>query len=316
MTATIFIDGEAGTTGLRIRERLAQRGDIALLHLADADRKDPGARADALNAADVSILCLPDDAARDAVAMIGNNDARVIDASTAHRTAPGWTYGFPELDGAQTGRIAGAGRVANPGCYAVGAVSILHPLIAAGLLEADFPATINAVSGYTGGGRSMIDSYENPDAKNPVSSTFRLYALGLEHKHVEEMRVHSALTHRPLFVPSVGNYAQGMIVSVPLQLWALPGTPTPAKLHAALADYYAGRRFVSVAPLEETASLAYLDPEDVNDTNRMRIYVFGNEQRGQTMIAALLDNLGKGASGQAVQNLNIMLGVDEGEGLT
>ena len=316
MTATIFIDGEAGTTGLRIREQLANRRDIALLHLEDAARKDPAARADAINRADVSILCLPDDAAREAVTLIENNDARVIDASTAHRTAPGWTYGFPELDDGQTGRIAASGRVTNPGCYAVAAVSILHPLIESGLLAADFPATINAVSGYSGGGRSMIDSYENPNAKSPVSSTFRLYALGLEHKHVEEMRVHSSLKHRPLFVPSVGNYYEGMIVSVPLQLWALPGTPTPAQIHAALSDYYAGRRFVSVAPLDESASLTHLDPEEVNGTNQLRLHVFGNEKRGQAMIAGLLDNLGKGASGQAVQNLNIMLGVDEAEGLS
>lgn len=316
MTATVFIDGEAGTTGLRIREQLANRPDIALLHLDDTKRKDPAARADALNRADVSILCLPDDAARDAVGMIENNDARVIDASTAHRTASGWTYGFPELDDEQTDRIAKSGRVANPGCYAVAAVSILHPLIENGLLAPDFPATINAVSGYSGGGRSMIDSFENPDSANPIASAFRLYALGLEHKHVEEMRVHSLLRHRPLFVPSVGKYYEGMIVSVPLQLWALAATPTPAELHAVLADYYAGRKFVSVAPLEESASLAHLDPEEVNGTNQLRLHVFGNEKREQVMIAALLDNLGKGASGQAVQNLNIMIGADEAEGLS
>ena len=316
MTVTVFIDGEAGTTGLHIRERLADRHDVALLHLEDAARKDPAARADALNRADISILCLPDDAAREAVTMIENNDARLIDASTAHRTAPGWTYGFPELDESQTDRIAKSGRVTNPGCYAVAAVSIIHPLIESGLLAPDFPAAINAVSGYSGGGRSMIDSYENPDSKTPVSSAFRLYGLGLEHKHVEEMRVHSALEHRPLFVPSVGKYYKGMIVSVPLQLWALPGAPNPAQLHAALSDYYAGRRFVSVAPLEESASLTHLDPEEVNGTNQLRLHVFGNEKRGQVMIAGLLDNLGKGASGQAVQNLNIMLGADEGEGLS
>ena len=256
MTAKVFIDGEAGTTGLQIQQRLSARRDIELLHLSDTDRKDPARRAEMLNAADVSILCLPDDAAREAVAMVKNPSARIIDASTAHRTAEGWTYGFPEYAPGRPAEIAAASRVTNPGCYALGAVSMLHPLVEAGLLPPDHPVTINAVSGYSGGGRKLIAAFEDPDAPDATDADFYLYGLDLEHKHVPEIHKHGSLTHRPLFVPSVGSFAQGMIVSLPLQLWALPGKPKPDEVHEALATHYAdesGSQGVTVASMSESA---------------------------------------------------------------
>ena len=314
MTATVFIDGEAGTTGLQILERLSQRQDVRLLRLDNAERKDAQRRAAMLNQADLSILCLPDDAAKEAVAMVEEPKARIIDASTAFRTAPGWIYGFPEYEAAHAARIKAATRVSNTGCYAVGFVSTVYPLVKAGLLPADFPATVNAVSGYSGGGKSLIAAFEDPKAANATDSNYYLYALGLEHKHVEEMRVHGGLKHRPLFVPAVGRFAQGMIVSVPLQLWSLPGTPKPADLHACLADHYAaypekGSR-VTVAALADSAKAKdKLDAEVLTGSDGMTIHVFGNEARGQAVICAVLDNLGKGAAGQAVQNMELMLGL-------
>ena len=314
--ATVFIDGEAGTTGLQIRERLAGRDDITLISLGDDVRKDRTARRDALAAADVSILCLPEDASREAVALSEGTSARLIDASIAYRTDPDWVFGFPEYAPGQRDRIANAARVTNPGCYACGTIAILHPLVSGGLIPADFPVTINAVSGYSGGGRKLIEAFEDPNAANATNSAFYLYALGLEHKHVEEMRVHSGLTHRPVFVPSVGRFAQGMIVSLPLQLWSLPAKTKPADVHAALKEYYAGARFVTVVPPQETAARATnLNPQDLNGANEMRLHVFGNAAREQAVVTAVLDNLGKGASGQAVQNLNLMLGLDEAVGL-
>ena len=316
MPHTVFIDGEAGTTGLQILERLKGRSEIELIHLGDDRRKDTAARADALNAADVSILCLPDDASREAVSLIESDTARVIDASIAYRTDPDWVFGFPERVPGQREEIAAASRVTNPGCYACGSIAILYPLVSNGLLPADHPATINAVSGYSGGGKKLIAAFENDEADNKTDSHFYLYGLGLEHKHTEEIRVHSGLDNRPLFVPSVGRFAQGMIVSVPLQLWALPGTPTPANIHAALADHYAGQRFVTVESLVESGSLAaHLDPEALNGTNQMKLHVFPNETRQQAVVTAVLDNLGKGASGQAVQCLNLILRMEEGTGL-
>jgi N-acetyl-gamma-glutamyl-phosphate reductase len=313
MTAKVFIDGEAGTTGLQILQRLQQRRDIELLHLDDGDRKDPQRRAEMLNAADVSILCLPDDAAREAVAMLDSDGARVIDASTAHRTAPGWTYGFPEHDAERPAAIKAAGRVSNPGCYALGAVSMLHPLVESGILPADYPVTINAVSGYSGGGKKLIAAFEDPDASDATDSNFYLYGLDLEHKHVAEIQMHGSLEQRPLFVPSVGRFAQGMIVSLPLQLWALPGEPAAHQLHAALVEHYAGSggpQGVSVAPLEDSLMLmAHLDPEALNGRDCLQIHVFANEARRQAVVCAVLDNLGKGAAGQAVQNLELMLGL-------
>lgn len=310
MKARIFIDGEAGTTGLQIRARLEKREDIELVRLADAVRKDPAARAQALNGVDVAILCLPDDAAREAVALVTNPDVKIIDASTAYRVASGWTYGFPELDAGQRGRIAAAKRVSNPGCYAVASVSMLRPLVDAGLLPAAHPVTLNAISGYSGGGKQMITDFEGG---GDVATPYFVYGLGLKHKHVPEIQAHGGLAHRPLFVPSVGHYAQGMIVQLPLQLWALPGRPTADGIHAALAKHYAGHRFVTVAPLADAQAMARLEPEAANGTNELRLHVFAGED--QAVVMALLDNLGKGASGSCVQNLNIMLGRDEALGL-
>jgi N-acetyl-gamma-glutamyl-phosphate reductase len=325
MAPRVFIDGEAGTTGLQIAQRLAPRQDVEILHLDDAERKDPRRRAEMLNTADVSILCLPDDAAREAVSMLENSHSRVIDASTAHRTAPGWTYGFPEHEPARPAEIAASARVSNPGCYALGSVSILHPLVDQGVLPADYPVTINAISGYSGGGRKLIAAFEDPDAPDTTDSNFYLYSLDLEHKHVAEIEMHGSLANRPLFVPSVGRFAQGMIVSVPLQLWSLPGSPAPHAVHAVLTEHYAGKsgpQGVIVAPLEESATLTALDPklsaiphldaEALTGTDKLTIHVFANEARQQAVLCAVLDNLGKGAAGQAVQNLELMLGLEHG----
>jgi N-acetyl-gamma-glutamyl-phosphate reductase len=315
MTAKVFIDGEVGTTGLQIRARLEARGDAELLRLPEAARKDAGARAEMLNAADLTILCLPDEAAREAVAMIENPSVKVIDASTAHRTDPDWVYGFPEYDGGQAARIGAAKRVSNPGCYALASVALLHPLAAGGLLPADYPVTINAVSGYSGGGRRLIEQFETPDSPDAIDAPFRVYALDLAHKHVPEIQSRGGLGARPLFVPSVGRFRQGMIVQVPLHLRKLNGQPGAAELHAALADHYQGRRFVTVAPLDDTLAMNHMDPEALNGTDDLRLHVFANEAEGHAVLVALLDNLGKGASGQAVQNMNLMLGFSEALGL-
>lgn len=314
MAARVFIDGEAGTTGLQIRARLEGRADLTFLGLGEAERKDAARRAEMLNAADLVVLCLPDEAAREAVALIENPAVRVIDASSAHRTHPDWTYGFPELAPGQAERIAGAKRVTNPGCYPTGTIALLRPLVDAGLVPADFPVTVNAVSGYSGGGRKLIERHENAAAPDHIAAVYHVYGLALAHKHVEEMRLHSGLARRPLFVPSVGRFHSGMITQIPLQLWALPGRPSAAALRAALAAAYQGQAFVSVA--EEGEGLERLEPEGLNGTNDMRLYVFGNDRddEPQALLAAVYDNLGKGASGAAVQNLNLMLGSDAGAG--
>lgn len=315
MTASVFIDGEAGTTGLQIADRLEGRRDLTLLRLGDAERKDTARRREALNAADVAILCLPDAAAREAVSLIDNPAVKVIDASTAHRTRPGWAYGFPEYEAGHRDTILSANRIANPGCYAITAVAMLHPLVKAGLLPSDFPVTLNGVSGYSGGGKALIAAFEDPESENATDSTIYAYALTLKHKHLPEITRWTGLDHAPVFLPSVGRYRQGMAVHLPLPLWALPGQPSPADLQAALASHYAGERFVTVAPLAETAGLSKLDPEALNGSNELRLHVLHNAESGQAIISGVLDNLGKGASGQAVQTLNLLLGVDEATGL-
>ncbi|MFN4042208.1 MAG: N-acetyl-gamma-glutamyl-phosphate reductase [Brevundimonas sp.] len=308
MTHTIFIDGEAGTTGLEIRERLETRRDLQLMLLGDR-RRDVAARREALNTADAVILCLPDDAAREAVDMVENPAVRIIDASTAYRVDPDWTYGFAEMAPGQGERIARSTRVSNPGCYPTGFLGLIAPLVRAGIVPADLPVTVNAVSGYSGGGKAMIAEFEGG------ADPFRAYGLSLKHKHVPEMTQQAGLTRPVLFAPAVGNYRQGMLVEVPLHLSALPGSPSIEVLHGALVEAYAGARFVEVAELEATEALGGLTPEGLNGTNRLRLHVFGDRSGEQARLVALLDNLGKGASGAAVQNLNLMLGLDEGEGL-
>jgi N-acetyl-gamma-glutamyl-phosphate reductase len=300
----MFIDGEAGTTGLRIADRLAVREDIDLVSIAADRRKDAAARREALNAADVVILCLPDEAARQAVDMIDNPAVRVIDASSAHRTTPGWTYGFPEMTEGQRAAIAGARRVSNPGCYATAFIALVRPLVASGLLPAATPLSAHGVSGYSGGGKAMIAEFE---AGGPA---FRAYSLGRRHKHVPEMREHALLAHAPLFSPSVGRFARGMIVEVPLAR-----APAIGDIQGALADAYRDEAFVEVASREETRAASELLPDALNGTNRLRLHVFGAEDAGQASLVAVLDNLGKGAAGAALQNLNLMLGLEEGLGL-
>jgi N-acetyl-gamma-glutamyl-phosphate reductase len=310
MAAKVFIDGEAGTTGLQIRDRLAGRRDLEILSIAAERRKDQDERRRLLNAADVAILCLPDDAAKESVSLIENDRTKVIDASTAHRVADGWAYGFAEMDKAQAGRIANSKRVGNPGCWPQGAIATLRPLVEAGLIPADYPVTVNGISGYTGGGRSMISDYETAGES---ANEFMPYGLTFKHKHLPELKTYACLSAQPLFTPAVGNFAQGMVTSVPLQLWTLKKVPTGADLHAAIADHYAAISggFIEVAPLVELERSAELNPELYNNTNRMRLHVFANDATAQAALIAVYDNLGKGASGAAVQNLNLMLGVAE-----
>ena len=312
MTTRIFIDGGHGTTGIEIGDRLAGRSELSLITLDEKDRKDAGARRDALNAADIVILCLPDDAAREAVSLIDNDRTRIIDASTAHRVADGWTYGFPELEPGHRERLANSRYVANPGCWPTGFLALVRPLVLAGLLPADWPVTVSGASGYSGGGKAMIADYE--DAAT-ASSAFRPYGLTLAHKHVPEMTRYSGLAHPPLFAPAVANAYRGMVVEVPLQLRAMPGRPQIADLHAALAAAYDGSPIITVAPLQDSARLSGLPIEVVGATDRLDLFLFGNDDSGQARLIAALDNLGKGAAGAAVQNLNILAGLPEAAGL-
>ena len=315
----IFIDGQHGTTGLQIHDRLKDRPDIELLELPMADRKDLGKRAEIAKASDITVLCLPDAAAKELVAALdgmkgGDADIVVIDASTAHRVADGWTYGFPEMTRTHRQKLKDAYRISNPGCYPTGAIAILRPLVDAGIVRADSTPAVFGVSGYTGGGKELIAVHEKPDVE-----PFGLYGLELTHKHVPEMKKYSGLKHAPLFVPSVGHYAQGMLITVPITRDVTSRQVTAKDVHQTLADYYAGEKFVTTRPLADRKWLErdrFLRADRLINTNSMELAVYGNEAEGNVLAVASLDNLGKGASGAAVQTINLKTGVDEATGLT
>jgi N-acetyl-gamma-glutamyl-phosphate reductase len=313
----IFIDGESGTTGLQIHSRLNGRDDIELVSIEASKRKDATERAKLMNAVDVVILCLPDDAAREAVSLVSSPTVKILDASSAHRTAKGWVYGFPELNPGQREKIASAQFVSNPGCYPTGFLACIRPLIAQGLLPSNFPVTINAVSGYSGGGKNLIQKYDSFHEQQTTPTSlypYGVYGLQFGHKHVKEMHEYSGLASPPLFVPAVGDFEQGMLVQVPLPLWTLDKPPTGEAIYNAIAQYFQAEKFVQVAPFQDANLLrgnTFLDVMAVNGTNIVQVFVFANDHTQEALLIARLDNLGKGASGAAVQNLNIMLGLAE-----
>ncbi|MGG7577394.1 N-acetyl-gamma-glutamyl-phosphate reductase [Rhizobium sp. Nf11,1] len=308
MAPKIFIDGEHGTTGLQIRTRMAGRRDVELLSIPEDERRNAAMREDMLNTADIAILCLPDDASKEAVQMVsGNNNVRVIDTSTAFRVNSGWAYGFAEMDGAQADKIKAARFVSNPGCYPTGAIGLIRPMRAAGILPDGYPVTVNAVSGYTGGGKQLIAQMENPDHPDAITAPHFLYGLPLTHKHVPEMTVHGLLDRAPIFSPSVGKFAQGMIVQVPLHLDDLAEGATMESIHAALVAHYVGQGIVTVVPLAESKALPRVNAVELEGKDTMKLFVFGTPGGSQVNLVALLDNLGKGASGAAVQNMDLML---------
>lgn len=308
--AKVYIDGQSGTTGLQIFDRIGARDDLEMLRIDEDKRHDTEERRRFINAADVVFLCLPDEGAREAVALVENPDVRIIDASTAHRTAEGWTYGFPELNAGQRDEIARSHRIANPGCHATGFISTVAPLVQAGLLPADYPLTCHSLTGYSGGGKRMIADYEAPDRREELDAP-GIYGLGQQHKHLPEMQKVCGLVHAPIFMPIVDDYYKGMATSIMLHNRLLPGAPTKADIRDCLAAHYEGQRLVSVAPADAAPALLYAN--EMAGTNRLRIVVCGNDER--TTVTALFDNLGKGASGAAVQNMNIVLGLDETTGL-
>ena len=308
MKPKIFIDGEHGTTGLQIRTRMADRADVELLSIPEAERRNAAMREDLLNAADIAILCLPDDASKEAVAMTAaNNKVRIIDTSTAHRVHPDWTYGFAEMDKAQGERLRAARDVGNPGCYPTGSLGLVRPLVVAGMLPADHRVTVNAVSGYTGGGKQMIAQIEDESHPDHIDAPHFLYGLTLKHKHVPEMKIHGMLERSPIFSPSVGKFPQGMIVQVPLHLDDLADGATLESVHQALAEHYAGQDVVEVVPLDVSSGLARVNAVELAGKDTMKLFVFGSPGGEQVNLVALLDNLGKGASGAAVQNMDLML---------
>jgi len=308
MAPKIFIDGEHGTTGLQIRTRMAGRRDVELLSIPETERRNAAMREDMLNSADIAILCLPDDGSKEAMQMVsGNNNVRVIDTSTAFRVNPSWAYGFAEMDKEQAEKIKAARFGANPGCYPTGAIGLIRPMRAAGILPDGYPVTVNAVSGYTGGGKQMIAQIEDQSREDAITAPHFLYGLTLAHKHVPEMKIHGLLDRAPIFSPSVGKFPQGMIVQVPLHLDDLAEGTTLESIHAALVAHYAGQDIVTVVPLDESRKLPRIDAVELAGKDTMKLFVFGTPGASQVNLVALLDNLGKGASGAAVQNMDLML---------
>ncbi|WP_455466773.1 N-acetyl-gamma-glutamyl-phosphate reductase [Bartonella sp. B39] len=308
MATKVFIDGEHGTTGLQIQKRLAERSDFKLLSLAHTERHDINIRRDCLSQTDIAILCLPDDVARETVNWLKDNKKiRIIDSSTAHRVAPNWVYGFPEMTAGQKKRIQAAHYVTNPGCYPTGAISLIRPLREAGLLDAYYPISINAISGYTGGGKQLIAYMENQSQQNDVRENYFIYGLNLKHKHVPEIKIYGQINKTPIFVPSVGHFPQGMIVNIPLHRHLFTKSANCSDLREILENHYSGQNIISVASQEETDALTKLNPECLAGTDRMKLFVFGNECEGVFNLCAILDNLGKGAAAAAIQNLDLML---------